>query len=38
MKRLIALLLAGILLLGAFPALAEEEMTEDADFEAAEQV
>ena len=37
MKRLIALLLAGILLLGAFPALAEEKMTEDADFEAAEQ-
>ena len=36
MKRLIALLLAGILLLGAFPVLAEENLTEDAAFETAE--
>ena len=36
MKRLIALLLAGIMLLGLFPAVAEDEITEDT--EAAETV
>ena len=36
MKRLIAALLAGILLMGVFPVLAEDDLMEDDDFEATE--